>query len=150
MLYLPDGNVTAPEWSDLARRISEGDGVTWGGDPSLWLGLGVVKRGGKIVGRRLEVWRRTEEGQDVLIGSWHPTEQYRICHDLAQMRVGRPGAISVEDRIDAHNAKLEAAADAKRRDQMALATERLAYAMMRRQGHARNRFGIKNNPLAKD
>lgn len=149
MLYLPDGGVTAPEWTELARRIQQGDGV-WGGDERLELRLGVVERRGRVIGRRLEVWRYNEDGSESRIGFWKMEEQFRILHDLAQMRLDRPGGGDVLDRIDRHNDRLEEEQRAKQRDQMAVATERLAYAMMRKQGHARNRFGIDRNPLAKD
>lgn len=142
-IYLPDGNVHAPEHQDLAKQITYGDGVAWTGDPRLWLGLGVVTE--RVSGRtmtRLEVWRHNEDGSDALIGHWHPSEAGRVCADLAEMRLGRPGAVDVCDRIDAHNDRLEAAASAAREDALAVKLERAAYVLMRAQGNARNRFAV--------
>lgn len=110
------------EWTDLDRKIREGDGIMWPGDPRMWLGVGIVEaRGhqGRItrkapVGRRLEVWRDCEDGESRLVGAWHPTELFRILVDLCAMRVEAPGHVSAETRIDDHNDKIEKdAADAQ-------------------------------------
>lgn len=111
MLHLPDGNVVAPEWQDLERKIREGDGLVWTGDPRLWLGIGVLEnKFTHKVGRRLEVWRDNEDGSTTLVAHWLLSEAHRVLFDLANMRIDRPGYVSVEDKIDAHNATLEKAA----------------------------------------
>lgn len=121
-LHTPDGLV-APEWEELAGKIVNGDGLGWPGDPRLSLGIGVVEgrdRSGRVrhTGRRLEVWRHNEDGSDTLVAHWRPEEIHRVCYDLARMRVDSPGYVSVEDRIDEHNAKLEKAASDKYVDAM--------------------------------
>lgn len=110
-LYTPDGGAVAPEWADLAKKVTDGDGLGWRGDPDLWLGIGVVvnPRTGKT-GRRLEVWRDNTDGSTTMIAHWLPTEQHMVCYDLAKMRVDAPGHVSVVDRIDQHNDALEKAA----------------------------------------
>lgn len=105
-LYNPDASYVAPEWQELAGKITNGDGLGWPGDPRLSLGLGIMEvreNGRKRTGRRLEVWRHNEDGTDTMIAHWHPSEAFKVCFDLAQMRVDSPGHISVEDRIDKHN-----------------------------------------------
>lgn len=115
-IYGADGGIaTAPEWQELAKKLHDGDGLLFAGDPRLYLQIGVLEGRnayGRVVttGRRLEVWRHNEDGSDAMIGHWHPSEQYRICMDLAEMRADRPGAVSALDRIDKHNDALEKAA----------------------------------------
>lgn len=118
-LYTPNGGIVAPEWQDLERKIREGDGLVWTGDPRLWLGIGVLEnRATGKTGRRLEVWRDNEDGTTTLVAHWLPSEQHRVLYDLAMMRIDRPGFVSAEERIDAHNAKLEAEADFKAQEEM--------------------------------
>lgn len=109
---------------ELDRKLREGDGLLWSGDPRLYLGMGILtapqsrweeKLGrrvqkGDIVARRYEVWRHTEDGEDVLIGHWQLSEFDRILVDLAPMRLDSPGHVDALDEIDKHNAKLEKAA----------------------------------------
>jgi hypothetical protein len=107
MLHLPDGGVVAPEYQDLTKRLQEGDGINWPGDPRMYLSIGVLTAPSGRQGRRIEVWRLNEDGSDTMVAHWHPSEQARILYDLAIMRVDRPGYVSVEDRIDAHNEAIE-------------------------------------------
>lgn len=107
---------------ELDRKLREGDGLVWKGDPDLWLGVGVAtapKRmqhpvtgkwlnRGDMVAKRYEVWRHTETGEDLLIGHWRIEEFDRILFDVAGMRASFEGrAPSTLDKIDAHNAELE-------------------------------------------
>jgi hypothetical protein len=119
MLYTPDGGVTDPEWRELDRRLREGDGIHWAGDPRLWLGIGtVVEQPTGRTARRLEVWRDNEDGSTTMVAHWHPSEQFRVMADLAEMRADAPGHISVENRIDRHNDELQRKHDAAVREQM--------------------------------
>lgn len=113
-LSTPNGYVN-PEWADLAKKITNGDGLNWRGDPDLWLGLGVIEHPKTHRrGHRLEVWRHTTQGEDVMLSSWHPSEQWRICYDLAQMDPRSPGHTALADRLDAADAATEKAYDDKR------------------------------------
>lgn len=117
MLHLPNGGVVAPEYDELTRRLQQGDGINWPGDPRMWIGIGVLESRTKT-GRRIEVWRTNEDGSETIVAHWLPSEQHRILFDLAQMRVDRPGHIGVEQRIDSHNEALQKAADTKAREEM--------------------------------
>jgi hypothetical protein len=121
-----NGHVTDPAWEELDRKLRGGDGLQWTGDPDLWLGIGVITRGTQEVARRLEVWRHCEDGEDRMIGSWHPGEAFRVCYDLAGMRADRPNAVPVIDQIDQHNAKLEQESETKAEESLAAATEHAA------------------------
>lgn len=96
----------APE---LDRKLREGDGIHWGGDPDLTLAQGVVEETrsgrltGKIVARRWEVWRMCEDGVDRMIGHWRMEEFDRILFDLAAMRAEAPGHVFVDDAIEKAN-----------------------------------------------
>lgn len=82
---------------DLDRKLREGDGIQWAGDPDLDLRQGVVEKmssgrpTGEIVARRWEVWRHCEDGIERLIGHWRMEEFDRILYDLARMRPEAPG-----------------------------------------------------------
>ena len=142
-LHLPSGAASYPEFEDLARRITDGDGLAWQGDPRLWLGIGVLTDTyGRTAAHRLEVWRDTEQGETVLIGTWHPSERFRIPYDLSMMRLGAPGVKPVEVRVDESNAKHEADLSATRQDAMAADVEELAYRLVREQGHAKTTFQV--------
>ncbi len=105
--------------TDLVNQLHNGDGIHWPGDPDLSLHQGVISnRQGKILARRWEVWRHCEDGQDRMIGHWRMEEYDRIIFDLARMRAESPGHVNVTDRIDAHNAEIEAANSRKFRDSM--------------------------------
>jgi hypothetical protein len=99
--------------ADLDRKLREGDGIQWSGDPSLYLGQGLVEetRGGrptgKIVARRWEVWRYCEDGVERLIGHWRMEDFDRICYDLARMRAEAPGHEDVIDAIERHEKEAE-------------------------------------------
>lgn len=139
MLHTPDGGVVAPEYQDLVRKLQQGDGIMWTGDPNLWLGIGVLtnRKTGKT-GRRLEVWRHNEDGSDTIVGHWLPSEQFKIIYDLAQMRLDSPGHQDVLDRIDKHNDAVEKAA-----------TERAQEAMIEMLDHALHLQHDRNNPKTK-
>lgn len=141
MIYTPDGP-TFPEYEDLAERIQAGDGILWAGDPWMSLSVGVVTRGRRVVGHRLEVHRWCEDGEVRRIGTWHPSEAWQIPADLAKMRADRPGGGDVLARIDAHNDRMEREAEAAMADEMAQQVERDAYRLVRAQGHARTTFQV--------
>lgn len=145
MLRLPDGNISmSADWEDLDRKLRDGDGLNWTGDPRLWLGIGTVKdrRTKRVVGHRLEVWRDNEDGSTSIIGTWHPGELYRVLYDLAPMRLGAPGVTSVIDRIDAANEEFEKQRSQEFLDNMAPQVEKMAYDLMLAQGHAKNTFAV--------
>lgn len=108
--------------ADLDRKLREGDGIQWSGDPSLDLRQGVVEETrsgrptGNIVARRWEVWRHCEDGIDRLVGHWRMEEFDRICYDLARMRAEAPGHEDVIDSIERKEKAKEAEASAKFRD----------------------------------
>lgn len=99
---------------ELDRKLREGDGLMWQGDPALSLNVGVmtakrsgydenVKRRvtrGEAVARRYEVWRHTEDGEDVIIGSWRIEEFDKILFDLVQMDPRSRGHEDLADRLD--------------------------------------------------
>lgn len=110
------------EAPELDRKLREGDGIHWTGDPRLELRMGFltapvsrwepklgrrVKRG-EIVARHYEVWRHTEDGEDVMIGHWNLEDFDRILLDLAPLRLDSPGHVDALDAIDANNAQVEA------------------------------------------
>lgn len=99
-------SVSFPEYGEIARRVAQGDGLGWTGDDRLFLMVEVAEHKGRR-GHRLAVYRHCEDGTDQVIGRWHPKEEFRVCSDLAQMRMGRPSAIESIDRIDKHNAGME-------------------------------------------
>lgn len=94
---------------DLDRKLREGDGIQWVGDPDLDLRQGVVEKmisgrpTGEIVARRWEVWRHCEDGIDRLIGHWRMEEFDRILFDLARMRPDAPGHEDAVARIEKAN-----------------------------------------------
>lgn len=108
------GFLSTADWEDLADKVILGDGYGWPGDPRMRLEIGVLKTNGKE-GHRLEVWRHNEDGSDTRIAHWLPREQHMVCYELSRMRLDSPGHESTEERIDAHNAALEA----KRSDEFA-------------------------------
>lgn len=104
--------LVAPEWQELATKLTNGDGLGWPGDPNLFLEIGVLVQrnratGQERVGRQLQVWRHNEDGSKTMVGHWRPDEQMKVCFDLAQMRVDAPGHIPVEKKIDDANAAKE-------------------------------------------
>lgn len=99
--------------ADLDRKLREGDGIHWSGDPDLDLRQGVVEEmrsgrpTGNIVARRWEVWRHCEDGVDRMLGHWRMEEFDRILFDLASMRADAPGHVNVVDAIELKNAENE-------------------------------------------
>lgn len=114
MVYVPgnDGGFQHSGAEDLDRQLREGDGIIWGGDPDLFLAVGVVEevRNGQKTGRvarRYEVFSE-KDGTPTLLGHWRMDEFHRILHDIVLMRAGATGREeSVLDRIDKDNAKIE-------------------------------------------
>ncbi len=115
---------------ELARKLREGDGLVWTGDPSLELRMALLRAArtgyhsgtrrhqhkGDIVARRYEVWRHTEQGQDVLIGHWRLEEFDAILIDLVAMDVRKPGHTPLADRLDRADADKEKAKSAEFRE----------------------------------
>lgn len=97
--------------ADLDRKLRDGDGIHWSGDPNLELRQGVIEEvkwgrpTGKIVARRWEVWRHCEDGTDQQIGHWRMEEFEQILFDLSRMRAGAPGHENVIDVIEKHEAE---------------------------------------------
>lgn len=131
-IHTPHGT-SYPEYDELADRVAHGDGLGWQGDDRMWLDVEQVRRSGKT-GHRLRVLRWCEDGSTQVIGTWHPSELYRVCSDLATMRVDRPGGGDVLDRIDAHNDRLDRDAAQKRQENMIEKTARGLYDQLRREG----------------
>lgn len=141
------------EAPELDRKLREGDGILWQGDPRLYLSIGVVQAErrayvdelkryvskGEIVARCYEVRRHGEDGEDHLIGRW-PVEQFdRILFDLAPMRLDSPGHVDALDAIDRHNAEMEKAASTRMKEVLFEGLEHgLKLAHDRHEG--RNRF----------
>lgn len=117
---------------DLDRKLREGDGIQWSGDPMLDLRQGVVEETrsgrptGKIVARRWEVWRHCDDGVDRLIGVWLMEEFDRIIFDLARMKAESAGHEDVVDRIDKANAANDDKVWQPWRDSMGEAMEHMA------------------------
>lgn len=102
---------------DLDRKLREGDGLGFPGDPRLVLAQGVITaeksgyskelgrivRRGDIVARRWEVWRHCEDGVDRMIGHWRMHEFDRILLDLTSMRLDSPGHEDTLSKIDKAN-----------------------------------------------
>lgn len=78
----------------------------WEMDTRLSLKMRVIehpKRKG-VKGRRYEVWRRNEDGQDSMIGHWRLDEFDRIWPDMQVMRAGAEGRVDdVLTRLDKDN-----------------------------------------------
>lgn len=128
------------EDAEIDRQLREGDGLVWKGDPSLWLGYGVLtapKRmqhpvtgrwlnKGDLIAKRYEVWRHTEEGLDVFVNHWKMDEYGRILFDIAGQKAGFEGrAPSAEERIDKNNAAVEKRATDAFRDSYAAMYEHM-------------------------
>lgn len=108
----------APE---MDRKLREGDGILWPGDPQLELVMAVLTwpqscwvpelgrrvRRGEIAARAYQVLRHCEDGTDQVIGQWRLEEFDRILVDLAPMRLDSPGHVDTLARIDANNEALE-------------------------------------------
>jgi len=124
-VYVPnaDAGYLHSDAPDLARKLVEGDGILWPGDPRLELRVGVLTwpqtcwqptlgrrvRRGEIAARRYEVWRYCEDGSEQMVGHWRLEDFDRILLELAPMRLDAPGHVSVLDRIDTNNDAMEKA-----------------------------------------
>jgi len=118
--------------ADLDRKLREGDGIHWSGDPDLDLRQGVIEKTrsgrptGEIVARRWEVWRHCEDGIDRMIGHWRMEEFDRILFDLARMRADSPGHEDVVDVIERKNDENEKRIWGQWRDKQGEMMEHLA------------------------
>lgn len=126
-LYVPSaGGMIHSDVEDLVRLLQQGDGMGWPGDPRMWIQIGTLKRRaqGKLrIGRRYEVWRLNEEGEEVMIAHWRLDEKDRILYDLARMRLDSPGHVDTIEQIDANNERVEAENTARALDAMGEAME---------------------------
>lgn len=150
-LYGANGDVlVAPEWRELAGKVTGGDGYGWPGDDRMWLQVGELHRSDGKVGRRLEVWRHNEDGSETMVGHWLPSESHMVCWELARMRVDSPGHEDVIDRIDAHNQKIEDEQSRQYRDAMGSLLEHAISLHVERSGEAKTKFygmGRADKPL---
>ena len=96
---------------ELDKKLREGDGAMWPGDSHLTLELAVVKAkdeyGNRHTGRRYEVWRACEDGQDRLIGHWLLEEKDMILHDVAKMSLQAPAHQDTLESMRAANKQAE-------------------------------------------
>lgn len=121
------------EAHELDRKLREGDGLAWSGDPRLYLSVGVLSaprlmqhpvskrwiNRGETIAKRYEVYRHNEDGSETLLAHWKIEEFDRILFDIQQMRAGAEGRIpDVIERIDLANAKTEAKNDQAIRDNL--------------------------------
>ena len=142
--------LVAPEWRELAGKITGGDGYGWPGDDRMYLQIGELHRSDGKVGRRLEVWRLNEDGSDTMVAHWLPSEQHMVCWELARMRVDSPGHEDVVDRIDAHNDAHEAEISRRYRDGMGALLDHALHLAHDTSGEAKNTFygmGHQDKPL---
>lgn len=106
-IYAPRGGfLSTADWEDLAKKVVQGDGLGWPGDPRLELRIGVLSNGQKD-GHRLEVWRYNEDGTETRVAHWLPRESMMVCYDLARMRLDAPGRVDTVTEIEKHNERLE-------------------------------------------
>lgn len=73
---------------------------------------------GEVCGKRIEVWRHCEDGEDRRIGSWHLHEWADIIADMVKMDPSSPAHVSTEARIDAANRRKEVEQAARMTDKM--------------------------------
>ncbi len=121
-LYRSDANAGGfvhADAEDLARKLQQGDGILWSGDPnlelrmatacapkSMWFKeLGRRVRKGEVLARRYEIVRHTEDGETVLI--YHcRLEEFdagRTLMEIAPMRLDSPGHVDTLAEIDKVN-----------------------------------------------
>lgn len=114
----PDlGGFVHSDAAETDRKLREGDGILWQGDPKLELRMGILTakvtgyhaqckrnvRKGEVIARRYEVWRHTELGTDEMLGHWTLEEYDRILVDMAGMRLDSPGHVDTGSKVDANN-----------------------------------------------
>lgn len=152
-MYVPHSELgylhgEAPE---LDRKLREGDGIMWRGDPRLELRMGILtakrngpnpatgrwQRRGDIVARRYEVWRNMEDGTEQRIGHWLLEEFDRILVDLGPMDPRSPGHVPVADRLEKADAQVEKAQSAAFREAVGPMLEH-----QMRLAHDRNNPGV--------
>lgn len=104
------------------RKLREGDGLMWPGDPALELHMGILTakrtgfhpqvrrhvRKGEVIARRYEVW--STNFPDAPIAHWTLEEYDRIIFDMARMRLDSPGHVDTGLAVDANNDKVIEAA----------------------------------------
>lgn len=131
LISVPGIGLIRSEDKELERKLQQGDGLMWPGDPTLELRYGIasapcrmqhpvtgrwLNRGDQIA-KRYEVWRHTEDGTDEPLGHWTIEEFDRILFDIVGMRASFEGKRpDVIERIDLANAKVEKANSDKFRD----------------------------------
>jgi hypothetical protein len=148
-LYIPGqaGGFVHQGAIDIDRKLRDGDGIMWTGDPRLELRIGVIegpKRNGKRpVGRRYEVWRNMEDGREERIGHWTMAELGMILHDVSIMKAGGEGRTdNVESRIDYANAQNEKANSDKYRDAMGVMLDHAARLNAERSEGRTTHYGV--------
>jgi hypothetical protein len=141
-LYKADaaGGFVHADAEELARKLQEGDGILWSGDPrlelrlckaeapkSMWYSpLGRRVKKGEVLARRYEVWRHNEDGTDTQIGHWRLEEFDRILMDIAPMRMDSPGHVDSLAAVDAANDAHERVTSDRALDHMMEAGEHMA------------------------
>lgn len=136
----PDlGGFVHADAAETDRKLREGDGILWPGDPSLELRMGILtakttgyhkqcKRHvtkGEVIARRYEVWTHTPDGSDERIATWTLEEYDRIILDMAGLRLDSPGHVDTGTKVDTNNEKVEAAAGRDYAEHMGEAAEHL-------------------------
>jgi len=150
-LFVPRarGDFVLHDEDRIRRELQDGNpSVGWPGDRRLMLVQKVIRLrspgGGHRTGRRWEVWRACEDGQDRFIGSWPLDQSHRIIPDLAKMRAERPGGGADERlaEIDRHNQALEADRQRQAEEAWLQMLEHMAWAEARLSG-PRTVFGMR-------
>lgn len=129
-LYVTDstsnGGFVHAEAGELARKLQQGDGILWAGDPRLELGMGTLEapasmwyppfgrrvKKGEVLARCYIVMRNNEDGTTTPVGQWRLEDFDRILMDIAPLRLDSPGHVDTLAAIDAHNDALEKERDA--------------------------------------
>lgn len=118
---LSNGGFMHADAGELARKLQQGDGILWPGDPRLELGMETLAapksmwftpfgrrvHKGEILARRYVVIRHNEDGSSEPIGHWRLEDFDRIIMDIAPLRLDAPGHVDALTAIDAHNDALE-------------------------------------------
>lgn len=152
-----DGGFVHSDAENLARKLRDGDGLTWSGDRQLELRVGILEEtryGHKTgrVARRYEVYRMYDDGREEKLGHWHMSEYDQILPSIVLMKAGAEGrATSVLDRIDAHNKVIEDKKEQEFRDAYGPVVEH-ALALQRESEHGRHDHfqvgGLRDEPKA--
>ena len=143
-LYKADDNAGGfvhAEAPELERKLQQGDGMGWPGDPELFLcmqtmaapitgwfkhpvsGREIHVTKGDILARRYAVMRHCEDGTLQEIGHWRLEDFDRILMDITPLRLDAPNREATIDRIDRENAEAERDQDRAVQDAMGAALE---------------------------